>query len=165
MIRHDKQTITHTAGDKDSAVADGEFLQDDFVGDIIIIPGQDLGRVCFFEAGDIGHVVAVIIQHIRHKLSLTKHIVASIDILHKRNGMMPPGDLRIDMGTGKIFLARDAHFFRRAGKGMEKNLIETGTELVVHRRLHSLPEDIIPVASDGGKGLGGHDSPAVNMSG
>lgn len=77
--------------------------------------------------------------------------------------MMPPGDLGVDMGAGKIFLARDAHFFRQV-KVWKKNLIETGTELVVHRRLLVLPEDIIPVASMVAE-LGGHDFPAVNMSG
>ncbi len=135
MVGQDKQTISNAARHKNPAGLYFELQQDIFVSNIIIVAGQDFCRIGFFELGQVGYVIAVIIQNIGNKFALLHKKMAAVYVVYESIGIFPPCDLRIDVRTCKILLARDSHFLWRARECMKENHIQTGAEFMIHTGL------------------------------
>ena len=83
----------------------------------------------------------------------------------KAGAFVPPGDLRVEVGAGEVFLAGHAHFRWRAGEGVDEQDVEAGAEFGVEARFHLRPRDVVPMRADRGESLGTDEALAIGVRG
>ena len=66
---------------------------------------------------------------------------------------MPPGDVGIEVRTGKILLSGLPHIAWRASEGVQINQVQTRTVFVVHTGFHIRPNHVVPMWPNGGEGF------------
>jgi hypothetical protein len=79
---------------------------------IVVVSSADSRRVVALEPHETWYVLAIEIQHVGNRHALLQQELASIQILEKRAGAVPPGDVPVDMRAREIGLPRLSHFIR-----------------------------------------------------
>lgn len=91
--------------------------------------------------------------------------MAAVEIGEEGGGLVPPGDVGIEVGAGEVLLAGDAHFFRGADEGVPDEEIEALGAGHVEGGLEVVPEGFLPMRADGGEAFGGDEGLAVGVGG
>ena len=117
-----------------------------------------------FKRIDIRDVIAIIIKDISNECSFLRQHLYTVHVIDERSRFTPPGNTRVHMCTGKIFLSRYSLFRRGTSKSMEIHPIQTSTYFMVECRFLVVPQFIVPMRADRRERLGSHNLLSINMS-
>src|SRR5581483_10905134 len=135
-----------------------------FVGHVIVVAGKYMGGVIGLQPDKGRNVVTVEVEDVVNRHALLHHKLNAIEVIEKRLACIPPCDLRIEMCTGKIFLAG-----KTGGSG-------AGGELMPHEPVHAFRHCHVeaglevgcqafgPGLADGGFAFLRDETPAVDVT-
>ena len=116
-----------------------------------------------FKRIDIRDVIAIIIKDIGNERSFLRQHLYTMHVIDERSRFTPPGNTRVHMCTGKIFLSWYSLLRRRTSKGMEIHPVQTGTYFMVECRFLVMPQFIVPMRTDRRERFGSHNLLYINM--
>ena len=86
---------------------DGERMQQGiFIGYVVIVTRQDMGRVVGLETYEIGNMIPIEIQYVVNSVALLKQELGAIQVLEEGLTLLPPGNIGVQVRSGEVFIAR-----------------------------------------------------------
>ena len=150
-IGKDEHAVFHAAGQHENAVAHHHLPDQDFLVHVVVImrlaEGGQVDRLrsstvqalvlcpAWFDGGgdapgghQVGGIVAVVGADVGHEPALLQQMTTAREGVEQRSGLLPPGQVDVEVFAGVIGVSGKARIRRVVGEGMEGDLVEPGTE-------------------------------------
>ena len=129
-----EQPVGHAVGQNDPAVAHGQPREQHFgIADVVVVARPQCG-IDVLGADEVRRPVAVVEQHVGDESALLEQVAATGDVVGEAAGLIPPGDLAVEMGAGAELRARRAVAAVR-GAGEDEEMVEALAEGPIGGRL------------------------------